>query len=305
MEPLSRIRILLVEDDEDDFLIVRDLLTEIGRIRIEIDWIHDVDAAVERLRASPYDAVLTDYRLGASSGLDVVRLVRECGSPCPVILLTGQGDPEIDLAATDAGAADYLIKGEITPSLLERSLRYSIHQHRLLKQVQAISIRDDLTGLYNRRGFFELAEPRLKLAVRRGQELVLLFIDLDGMKQINDSLGHEAGDRALQETAALLVRTFRSTDILARIGGDEFVALAVDASEMHAQTLLERLTTGLDRINGDPSRDYRLELSIGVEVFVPQESSSLTTLLQRADTAMYQQKQRRKRARETLPQEVS
>ena len=296
MKTMDVVRVLLVEDDEDDFVLVRESLEEIERVRFELDWVQSFDAALERLQENEYAAVLTDYRLGARSGLELVRSIVERGSPSPVIVLTGQGNPEVDLEATEAGAADYLVKSEITSAVLDRSLRYAMRQHGLLKQIQALSLRDELTGLYNRRGFFEVAERKLRLAARRGEELVLLFVDLDGMKGINDSLGHEAGDRALRETTALLTRSFRATDVIARLGGDEFVALAVDACAVHARMLVNRLEEGLERLNAGDGREYRLALSMGVQVYSPAEPCSLETILHRADLAMYEQKQHRKRS---------
>lgn len=127
------IKALLVEDDEDDYVLTRSLLTEIGPGRFVLEWIQSFEEAAERIPRGGFDVCLIDYRLGAGDGLDLLRLAREQGCEAPLILLTGQGDEEIDLAAMRSGAADYLVKGQITPAVLERSIRYAI-QHRHMEE---------------------------------------------------------------------------------------------------------------------------------------------------------------------------
>ena len=130
MEPVIA---LLVEDDEDDYVLTRSLLNEIDPDRFVLEWLRSFDEAAERIPRGGFDVCLIDYRLGARDGLELLRLAREQDCKAPLILLTGQGDQEIDLAAMRSGAADYLIKGQITPSLLDRSIRYAI-QHRRMEE---------------------------------------------------------------------------------------------------------------------------------------------------------------------------
>ncbi len=130
MEPVIA---LLVEDDEDDYILTRSLLTEIDPNRFVLEWLKSFDEAAERIPRGGFDVCLIDYRLGARDGLELLRLARDHHCKAPLILLTGQGDQEIDLAAMCSGAADYLIKGQITPPLLDRSIRYAI-QHRRMEE---------------------------------------------------------------------------------------------------------------------------------------------------------------------------
>src|SRR5918995_50439 len=115
--------VLLVEDDEDDYVIIRDLLSEMERF--ELEWVTDYDDALKAIERKEHDVCLLDYRLGEHSGLELLREALERGHKGPIILLTGQGDREVDLEAMQAGAADYLVKGQIDAPLLERSLRYA------------------------------------------------------------------------------------------------------------------------------------------------------------------------------------
>jgi signal transduction histidine kinase len=128
---MENIKLLLVEDDEDDYLLTRDLLKEIYSDNLELEWVKDYDEAMTRLVSNEHDVCLLDYRLGANNGIELLRQARERGSNCPSILLTGQADFEIDFEAMRAGASDYLIKGELNPALLERSIRYSRERRRL------------------------------------------------------------------------------------------------------------------------------------------------------------------------------
>src|SRR5918998_1235348 len=119
----ARLRVVLVEDDEDDYVIIRDLLSEIGQY--ELEWVSSYDGALNALEREEHDVCLLDYRLGERSGLDMLREASERGFKAPIILLTGQGDRNLDLEAMQAGAADYLVKGQIDAPLLERAIRYA------------------------------------------------------------------------------------------------------------------------------------------------------------------------------------
>ena len=136
-------------------------------------------------------------------------------------------DEALGLEAVRRGAQDYLIKGRVDPQTLGRILLYSAERHRMRAELEDLSIQDELTHLHNRRGFYLLAEQQLKLNCRTQERLSLFTFDLDGLKKINDTLGHPAGDQALRDAARALRSTFRQSDILARVGGDEFYVLAV------------------------------------------------------------------------------
>lgn len=156
--------------------------------------------------------------------------------------------------------------------------------------LRSLSHIDELTGLFNRRHFFALAEQQLKIAIRTKKKLLLLFIDVDGLKRINDNHGHTEGDLALIDIANILKGTFRESDITARIGGDEFVVLAVKNTDVNGDIPTTRLQKNLDEHNAKGSRGYQLSISVGTTQFDPEQPLSVDELLARADALMYEQK---------------
>ncbi len=164
--------------------------------------------------------------------------------------------------------------------------------------LRALSLVDELTGLYNRRGFLTLAQQQLKLARRGHRELVLLFIDMDDFKEINDTFGHHEGDTALTRAAEILKHTFRDSDIIARLGGDEFVVLASDTGKTGSEVIINRLRQELRQRNEREGYPYRLSFSVGAARFDPEAPPSIEELLATADAMLYEQK---KHKRATTP----
>jgi diguanylate cyclase (GGDEF)-like protein len=178
--------------------------------------------------------------------------------------------------------------------LLMRAVRCATKQYMLQAELGNLALTDELTGLYNRRGFMALAERQLKLGRRSGREMLLFVMDVDRLKQINDSFGHPEGDRALKRTADALGQTFRDSDVVARLGGDEFAVLAVEAAGHSEATIKARLSECLKSNSAEQSR-YEISLSLGVARFDPRKRISIGELMAKADQAMYEQKRRRSR----------
>lgn len=164
------------------------------------------------------------------------------------------------------------------------------------KQLKDLSLRDDLTGLYNRRGFLTMAEHQLKLERHDGtaRGLTLLFADMDGLKEINDTYGHEAGSLAIKALGRLIVSVVRSADLVARWGGDEFVILSVGAQDENAQLMVDRIMERIDEYNAESRDPYLISCSIGLAAV--EDQHDLDDVIARADEAMYIEKKRRKSA---------
>ena len=175
-----------------------------------------------------------------------------------------------------------------------RARQYLQDRERVLEELRTLSISDELTGLYNRRGFYILAEQQIKIARRAGRGMLLASADLDGLKEINDGFGHHEGDRALVDAAQILRESFRESDIIARMGGDEFVILMTEKPDISAQVLLQRVSRNLGVYNRKVTRPYPFSISVGIASFDPKEPISLNELLVRADKSMYETKNSKK-----------
>jgi diguanylate cyclase (GGDEF)-like protein len=167
----------------------------------------------------------------------------------------------------------------------------AIERKRLEEEIHSLSVTDELTGLNNRRGFTLLAEQEMKLARRMKKVMLLFFGDVDNLKVINDTWGHAQGDLALKEISAILKQNFRESDILARIGGDEFVVLAVFDSTGNAEIIENGLNAALEARNHLGDKSYQLSLSLGIARYNPEAPSTVSELIAQADSQMYIQKQ--------------
>ncbi|WP_413200571.1 GGDEF domain-containing protein, partial [Nostoc piscinale] len=166
-------------------------------------------------------------------------------------------------------------------------------------EIRRLSITDELTGLYNRRGFVILAQQQLKQIQRSQIPTGLLFIDLDGLKTINDTLGHEMGDNAITSAADLLKNTFRESDILARLGGDEFVVL-LQGRDPSSEVIQQRLQTAIKEYNQSQNRPFQLSMSMGFQAYDPHQPLPLDQLITLADMKMYECKRFKKLGKNTV-----
>ena len=286
------IRILLIEDNPGDVRLIREMLAEAATTGFDLVCADRLSTGLERLLQGGIDILLLDLGLPDSQGVDTFTKVHGEAPEVPIIVLTGLDDDVVAVTSVGAGAQDYLVKGQMDSNLLVRSIRYAIQRQRMQAELRALALVDQLTGLHNRRGFLELAQQQLKIANRTKNGMLLLFADFDDLKAINDMFGLSEGDLALTEIAQVFQETFRASDIVARIGGDEFVVLAIDACENSAEALASRLQRNLEVHNAREDRAYELSLSVGTAYYDPESPCSVDELLVRADARMYEQKQR-------------
>lgn len=410
---LQPLKLLLVEDDEDDYTLTSAVLSEISGVAIAITWVTTVEAALAALQAQAFDVCLSDYHLGKHTGLDLLNATQAQKLGIPVIMLTGQSDRSTDLATMAAGAADYLVKAEITPAMVERSIRYTLNHARTLAALQEkeqqyalvaqaandgiwdwnwqtqtiyfsprwiailgyeleefqstpkewvdrihsedkarfeselknhlsgnsavfrseyrirhrddsyrwvlsqgmvvrdpqgcilriagsqtdlthhIALFDQLTGLPSRALFLEQLKRAFSRAERQSDyQLAVLFLDCDRFKFINDSLGHAMGDRLLQDVAQRLQDTLRPSDVVARMGGDEFAILLENLESSHdAEMIATRLNQALAKPFDLNGRTAYISGSIGIAFNTTYSQRSHPQkpedLLRDADIAMY------------------
>lgn len=288
------IRVLLIEDDPADAELARAMLAEIPNLPIQLEHASLLSTGLTRLARGNLDVVVLDLNLPDARGFDTFARASAVVSDMPIIVLTNLEDEALALRTVQEGAQDYLFKGKVDGPSLAHAIRCAIERQRMGAALRSCSLLDELTGLYNRRGFLALAEQQYKLADRTGKRMALLFADVDDLKQINDAFGHVEGDRALVEAATALRDTFRESDIVARLGGDEFVVLLIGGLEDRGEGAMKRLHARLEARNGRKLRPYTLSLSLGLAIYDHNQPHSLDDLKRHADALMYEQKRRKK-----------
>jgi diguanylate cyclase (GGDEF)-like protein len=287
-----RYKVLLVEDNEDHAFLLENFLSMVEAVSLDTVLVTRLDEALSQLRDNHFDIVLLDLMLPDSKRLDTFNKFREQYPQIPVVVSTAINSEELGMKAVQLGAQDYLIKGDFNHNVLTRSILYALVRHEKDENLRKLALIDDLSQLYNRRGFASVFKQSRNLARRDGKDLLLIMVDVDGLKLINDTYGHSEGDRAIIDTAKILKETFRSSDIIGRIGGDEFVVLAVQASGENAQGIRGRLQDKIDQYNRSNSK-FILSLSLGIVKFGPQDEVTLDALLSQADKDLYDQKRQK------------
>jgi len=280
-------RSLIIIDDDADVLdfIETGLLTQ----GYQCQTATSAQSALELINETSFDLMITDVVLPGMDGFELTERSKKLRPDMPVIIMTGFTEDFSYERAIEAGASDFIKKPFALHELIIR-IRLVKLQEKLLK----MSVTDELTGLYNRRGFFALIEQQLKLSNRQKNVLYLLFADLDNLKVINDAYGHEAGDQVLIETAKILRDTFRDSDIIARIGGDEFIIVPVGTTEDDTTIATARLHQNVVLYNAEKKRPYALSISVGIAKFDSNSPCSVDELIHHADKSMYAQKMLKK-----------
>ena len=267
--------------------------------------------ALQAAERHPPDLILLDINMPEMNGYEVCQQLKASKKTdqIPIIFISALEQINDKVQAFELGGQDYITKPfqelevlmrvrnqllikQQHQQLIEQNQRLEDEIQKRLKaeaEVRQLSLTDELTGLYNRRGFFWLANQQFKIAQRTPMFCCLLFIDLDGLKQINDSLGHEIGDKMLVDTAQLLKQSFRDSDIIARLGGDEFV-IFIPVCSQNIDEFYPRLQVNIDRFNQEHNYSYQLSISVGVTQCALNENVSLEQLLKEADKLMYEHK---------------
>jgi diguanylate cyclase (GGDEF)-like protein len=291
----EKIVVLVVSDQEDEARRIRDLLhgADPDRFAVAATAPH---ASFARLARGGVDVVLLAMSLSSRRGFATFTELRALAPAVPFLFISDAEDQRNGLEAVRAGAQDFLVKSEADGPVLARALRLAIERNRLHAALLDLALVDDLTGLYNRRGFLTLATRDLRLARRGNETLLVAFADLDDLKGVNDTAGHAVGDRALRDTAALLRQTFRDSDLVARIGGDEYAVLVRHAGPESAGVLAERLKRQVREFNRRAARPYQLSVSLGFATHKANTLGSVAGLLDRADRALYRDKRRKRSA---------
>ncbi|WP_439135796.1 putative bifunctional diguanylate cyclase/phosphodiesterase [Pseudomaricurvus sp.] len=286
------LKILLVVEDRLEYHLIQRLLSQIHHTDYELTWVDLLDDALHEVLSEEADVILLDYHWRQGDCMHLLNGARAQGCRVPIIVMTDQMEAEVDRSAISHGASDYLIKGRIDSQLLERTLRYAIERKAAEQRLADLAHYDPLTGIPNRILFREKLEYAVNMARRDQTTFTLMYLDLDGFKQVNDSFGHDAGDNLLKICAERLSRCLRTSDSVARIGGDEFTLLlenidsATDIAHI-AQKVIDTLAKPVHL----GAHQLSVGCSIGIAVF-PDGGGDVDTLQKHADLAMYEAKVR-------------
>jgi len=278
----SHITALLIEDNRGDVLLIERMLASRKGGTVGLETASRLDEGLTRIDKGGIDVVLLDLGLPDSNGLDTVRRARAHAPDIPIIVLTGHDDEVLGANVVWAGAQDYLVKGQVDATLLARAIRYAIGRQAIQAGARGHSIADELTGLYNRRGFLALVEQQLKLARRRRESLSLLSARIHDLAKTRETLGGQEADHLVLEAAQVVQGALRSSDIMGRVGVDELAVLAVDAAEDEAARIIRRLRKHLlASKRHDPSLQ-KLSLVLGAAIWEPNSTLSAEELLREA-----------------------
>lgn len=291
MNDNSIITILLVENNSDDVRLIQELLNDVRPKQYKFCCVCTLKDALLQLKEDEYHVVVTCLSLPDADGFDIIPLIQNQNNKIPIIVLSGKDSNDLALRIVQIGAQDYLVKGQGDGYLISRSIDYAIERKRIEQGLSFLVQYDSLTGLANRVLFRERLNRALVRADRNKLMVALIFIDLDRFKNINDSLGHDAGDQLLIDVGKRLTVCMREGDTIARLGGDEFTMVMedvkhIDDASIIANKILQTMTEPF-YLKG---HEVYISPSIGITLY-PIDDANENDLVRNADAAMYRAKE--------------
>ncbi|MCX6951587.1 MAG: diguanylate cyclase [Verrucomicrobia bacterium] len=286
-------KILLIDDDRLQYRLTQANFKNFQGEQYDLEWAETYEDGLAKLLAGGHAACLLDYQLGVRDGLQLIREAVAQGCRTPIVFLTAETAERVDIAAMEAGALDYLVKGEITPRMLERSLRYALKLGDTLEALRRLATRDQLTGLLNRREFDRILGEEEERVRRFGHPLALVMIDVDHFKSVNDTHGHPVGDVVLREVARRVGGLLRAVDRIARFGGEEFALILMQTDRAAALEVARRVCAVVEREPVLAGERVALNITVSAGVAaLPADGKSGSDLVAAADRALYAAKAR-------------
>lgn len=281
---------LLIEDNPGDCRLVQEMLNDVAPGAFHLIHAEQLSTAIPLLEQHPIDVILLDLGLPDAGGLDTLIKVHALAPEVPIVVLSQIEDESLAVRAVRMGAQDFLVKAHINGRLLNRSLRYALERRQLEEHLYRLAHHDALTGLPNRKLFYERLGRSLAQARRYQKALALMLLDLNDFKGINDSFGHQVGDELLKQVSARLSSALRATDCVARLGGDEFIILIGDLSDIQdAAHVAQKILDFLDPPFVADNHTFRVWASLGIAIH-PDDGDEMESLVRHADVAMYMAK---------------
>jgi diguanylate cyclase len=285
--------VLLVEDNRGDARLVQELLRDVATTRFEVSHVERLAEARQELMESGAGCVLLDLSLPDASRLEALMQLRAAAPDVPIVILSGLQDELLAVKAVQEGAQDYLIKGRVDGQAIGRSISYAVERKAQEMELAHQAMHDSLTGLPNRTLFLDRLKHAVMRAKRHHSLMGVMFLDLDDFKPINDTHGHDAGDRLLVALAGRLQEGLRASDTAARFGGDEFMILCEDvADEQDVVNIAQRILSAIDKPFVIGAERLQVSASMGIAITDGKEDSA-ESLIRNADSAMYGAKKQR------------
>jgi diguanylate cyclase (GGDEF)-like protein len=288
------VRVLVVDDDAGARAALADYCTMRGH---DVTTLADAESAWEAFQAEAFPIVLVDWKLPGMDGLELCHRLRASprGETTVILMVTGLDQQDRLAEALEAGANDFVRKPldiellDVRMSFAEREVAEIIERKRARDELTHLALHDPLTNLPNRAVFYDRLHQSMLISRRNGAPLALLFLDLDGFKEVNDNFGHAAGDVVLRQVGERLTGIVRASDTVARVGGDEFGLILLAADAEGAGTMARKVLKALDEPFRIEGMTIDLGASVGIALF-PDHGEDSEVLVQYADTAMYQAK---------------
>jgi diguanylate cyclase (GGDEF)-like protein len=280
----KKLHVLLAEADADETATALRALYAKVQDGLELTNVSSVSTLIATLEIVNPEVIFLDLSLAQPDPLDGIRRVHRSAPSVPLIVVADSSDKDCAVRSLSQGALDYLIKGFIDSRTLERTLRAAL-EHNMLDGLADL-LRDPLTRLYTRDGFLTLGESAMETAKKRNSTLVLLCMRIENLEALRANFGPGAVDHSLCEVAAMLLGSFRGTDIVARLGESQFAALAVDAAEPSAPVLCQRLEKRIAMLNRDVGPWRPLELRTNVRFWSPKETIAFSELLDTVEAGL-------------------
>ena len=287
------IKLLLVDDSEDDAEYFRELIDAANEGQFSLHEVDNAATALSMLLAEDFDCVIIDYNMPGHNGIWLIEEITRRGLPPATILLTGGGSEKLAVESLKSGSQDYLVKTELTASLLASTIRDSVTARHKEHVRQRRTTLDFLTGLCNREYFQEILNGQIQKAKRNSRKIAIIYLNLDDFGRVNQQYGHNIGDEVLIEVATRLKNSTRIYDVVARAGGDEFVCLLDEIPEDVAATAETFFARIVKNIAEKPIKigdfSFKISASMGVVVF-PDSATTAEDLVSLSDRAMYEAK---------------
>lgn len=287
----DKLRVLLIEDSKGDALLVERSLQRTFPAIAKIEKVSYLGQALKLLAVEEFDVALLDRSLPDTEGFDGLSSIQNIAPQLPIIFLTAYKDEQTALEAIENGAQDYLFKDAIDGHSVKRAIQYAIMRKKFEGVLITRANYDTLTGLANRMLFESRLDMALARMRRHGGSVAVMFLDMNGFKQVNDELGHAVGDLLLKEVGKRISSALRAYDTAARFGGDEFAVLLENLPQAdHSVTVAEKIIAQMDRPFLISGNSLKAGISIGIATCDNKRPEKSAKLIAQADSAMYEAK---------------